>query len=208
VSRRARGSAGTPAQQARLAAAEARAREAVRRLRELEPRWREPQSAFPRDSVEGSIAHREAVARAAEARFAEVLPRGFGTYENYVAFGQSLRDGLRAAGYRDVEPMLRGSAVTGESFRTGERFDVGRTSDYDLALASPTLMQRATELGIRMREGGARTEPLESRHLDALGLSNLRALLQEQAGRPVSFMIYSSRQVVTRRGPSRPILGR
>jgi hypothetical protein len=39
----------------------------------------------------------------------------------------------------------------------------------------------------------------------------LRALvdnLRDQANRPVSVMIYGSQDAVTRRGPSRPILGR
>jgi hypothetical protein len=64
---------GTPAQQTRLAVAEARSREATRRLRELEPTWQAPQSFVSPDSVEGRIAHREATARAAEARLAEIL---------------------------------------------------------------------------------------------------------------------------------------
>jgi filamentous hemagglutinin len=116
-------------------------------------------------------------------------------------------DGLRAAGYRDVEPMMRGSAVTGENFRTGVPFDVRRTSDYDVALVSPTLMQRAIELGIPLRGGGTRTEPTRGRSLEGLGLASVRDTLRAQEGRPVSFMIYSSRYAVTRRGPSRPILG-
>ena len=71
ASRRPRGSAGTPAQEARHDAAAARAREAVRRLRELEPTWQGPQSVS--ETIEGRIAHLEATARAAEARLAEIL---------------------------------------------------------------------------------------------------------------------------------------
>ena len=199
---------GTPAQQVRLDIANARAREATRRLHELEPTWQGPQSLIDPDSIEGRISHYEAAAKAAEARLAEVLPKGFGTYERYVEFGQSMRDGLRAAGYNDVVPMIRGSAVTGESFRTGEAFDVGRRSDYDVALASPTLMQRATQLGIPLREGRARTGPLSRGDLDHLGLGELAVNLRDQMDRPVNFMVYNSRQAVTRRGPSRPILGK
>ena len=62
---------GTPAQEARHAAAEARAREATRRLRELEPTWNGPESVS--NTIEGQIAHQEATARAAEARLAEIL---------------------------------------------------------------------------------------------------------------------------------------
>jgi hypothetical protein len=110
--------------------------------------------------------------------------------------------------YQDVEPMIRGSAVTGESFRTGEPFDVGRRSDYDISLVSPTLMQRAADLGIPLRGGGTRTGPLGESALRELGLRELAGNLRDQADRPVSFMIYSSRHAVTRRGPSRPILGK
>ena len=73
VSRRPRGVAGTPAQEAQFAAAWVRALAARRRLRELDPTWRPPQSAHPPGSIEGQIRHQEGVARAAEARFAEIL---------------------------------------------------------------------------------------------------------------------------------------
>lgn len=195
----------TPGQAVRFAVAEPAAREAMRRVQSLEPSWR-PTRSFV-ETIEGAIVRANANAREAESRLAEVLPRGFNTYESYVAFGQSMREGLRAAGYRDVEPMIRGSAVTGENFRTGVPFDVRRTSDYDVALVSPTLMQRAIELGIPVRGGGTRTEPIRGRRLEELGLANVRDALREQEGRPVSFMIYSSRHAVMRRGPSRPILG-
>jgi hypothetical protein len=194
----------TPGQAARFAAVEPGAQAAIRRVQQLDPGWRPRPSLI--ETIEGAIARAESNAREAEARLAEVLPRGFGTYENYVAFGQSLRDGLRAAGFRDVEPMIRGSAVTGESFRTGQPFDVGRRSDYDLALVSPTLMQRAIDLGIPLRGGGTRTVPLGNNALARLELRELVENLRNQADRPVSFMIYGSRQAVTRRGPSRPIV--
>ena len=196
----------TPGQAARFAVTEAAARQAIRRVRELDPSWRPRPSAF--ETIEGAISRAEANAREAQARLAEVLPRGFGTYENYVAFGQSLRDGLRGAGYRDVEPMIRGSAVTGESFRTGQPFDVGRRSDYDISLVSPTLMQRAIDLGIPLRGGGTRTRPLSQNDLNDLGLIGLAGRLSRQMERDVNLMIYSSRGSVTRRGPSRPILGK
>jgi hypothetical protein len=196
----------TPGQAARFAVAEPRAREAMRRVRDLDPGWRPAPSAI--ETIEGAIARANANTREAEARLAEVLPRGFGTYENYVTFGQSVRDGLRAAGYRDVEPLIRGSAVTGENFRTREPFDASRRSDYDIALVSPSLMQRAIDLGIPLRGRGTRTEPIRGARLDELGLGSLRNMVREQEGGPVSFMIYSSRHAVTRRGPSRPILGK
>ncbi len=63
----------TPAQEIRLSNAEARAREATRQLRELEPDWRGPSSFIDPNSVEGEIAKLDATARAAEARLAQIL---------------------------------------------------------------------------------------------------------------------------------------
>ncbi|MEQ1650330.1 MAG: phage portal protein, partial [Hyphomicrobiaceae bacterium] len=71
VSRRRAGPTGTPAQEVRLDAAAAQARDATRRVRELDPEWRGPQSVTA--GMEGAIAHQEATARAAEARLNEVL---------------------------------------------------------------------------------------------------------------------------------------
>jgi hypothetical protein len=71
ASRRRSGQGGTPAQETRHAVAAARARDATRRLRELEPTWEGPQSAS--ETIEGRIAHQEATAAAAEARLAEIL---------------------------------------------------------------------------------------------------------------------------------------
>lgn len=104
--------------------------------------------------------------------------------------------------------MIRGSAVTGESFRTGQPFDVGRRSDYDIALVSPTLMQRAIDLGVPLRGGGTRTRRLRGEELTDFDLRDLAASLGRSAERDVSFVIYNSQPAVTRRGPSRPILGR
>jgi filamentous hemagglutinin len=99
---------------------------------------------------------------------------------------------LARAGYGNVEPILQGSAVTGKSFKTGQEFDIGRVSDFDIALASPELLQRAQSLGIGLRSGGTRTGPLSARDLQALGLKDLSSKLSGQAGREVNFMIYDS----------------
>lgn len=67
---RARYPAATPAQEVRLAIAEAHARDAAARARERVPDWRPPTSLT--SSIEGEIAHAEAVARSAERALAEV----------------------------------------------------------------------------------------------------------------------------------------
>jgi hypothetical protein len=60
----------TPAQQARLAVSQARAEDAVRRMREIEPNWR-PRPSLS-EGVEGAILTNESVAREAQARLAEL----------------------------------------------------------------------------------------------------------------------------------------
>jgi hypothetical protein len=65
-----------PGQAARLALAEARAHDAISRVRELDPKWRPQPSAF--ESVEGLIRTYEAEAVEAEARIAELARNGIG----------------------------------------------------------------------------------------------------------------------------------
>jgi RHS repeat-associated protein len=129
-------------------------------------------------------------------------PHGFGSSEEFAKFGKDVRSGLERAGYRDVEPILQGSAVTGKSYRTGQPFDVGRASDFDVALASPSLFNRAKEVGVGLRGGGTRTAPLSTRNLDALGLRDLSNQLSRQVGREVNFMIYKEPAGALNRAPS------
>ena len=75
-------------------------------------------------------------------------------------------------------------------------------SDYNIALSSPQLFQRAKEVGIGLRQQGVRTGPLRPEHLERLGLSGLNSQLSTQAGRPVNFMIYQSIDDAVGRSPS------
>ena len=130
------------------------------------------------------------------------IPRGFGNAADFEAFGHDLYSGLEVAGYDDVTAVFQGSAVTGESFRTGAAFDSGRESDFDIALASPGLLDRASSLGIGLRSRGTRTGPLTASQLQRLGLGDLAADLGVTAGRPVRFMIFESAAGAMARGPS------
>ena len=70
----------TPAQQARLAVADARAREAVARVQQLDPNWRAPQSLTSRDTrdnVEVMIRAKEAETREAEGRYIALSRAGY-----------------------------------------------------------------------------------------------------------------------------------
>jgi filamentous hemagglutinin len=149
----------------------------------------------------------------AEAKAAEVaaknlevsVPHGFGSADEFAKFGTDIRTHLSRAGYQDVEPILQGSAASGRSFNTGAAFDLGRTSDFDIALASPTLLARAKELGIDLRQGGTRTGPLTQRDLAALGLREMANQMSKQAGRPVNFMVFQAPAAAIERAPSIPL---
>ena len=130
------------------------------------------------------------------------VPYGFANAEKFAQFGSTVRSGLSKAGFNDVEPILQGSAVTGRSFSTGQPFDVGRVSDFDVALASPTMLNRAKELGIELRSGGLRTGPLMEKDLKSLGLYDLSIQLTKQTGREVNFMIYNAPVTAVDRAPS------
>ena len=128
------------------------------------------------------------------------VPLGFANPESFARFGRQLYAGLESAGYPDVYAAVRGSAVTGESFRTGAPFDVGRRSDLDVALASPTLFQRARELGIALRSAGHRTKPLDPDELRALGLMPVVQVLRQRMARRISIMIYDLPAFIEQRG--------
>jgi hypothetical protein len=66
----------TPGQAARLEVVEARARDAINRVREVDPNWRPSPSVY--ESVEGLIRAREADAQQAHARFLELQRNGIG----------------------------------------------------------------------------------------------------------------------------------
>jgi filamentous hemagglutinin len=131
-----------------------------------------------------------------------LVPSGFADAKEFSTFGGSVRDGLLKAGYSNVDPILQGSAITGKSYRTGQPFDVGRASDFDIALASPELLDKASSLGIGLRSGATRTGPLSVRDLKVLVLEDLASQLSKQAGRDVNFMIYGSTTSAISRAPS------
>ncbi len=131
------------------------------------------------------------------------FPLGFRSLGQFRQFGQALKAGLKRAGFADADAAFQGSSVTGKSFRTGEAFDAGRISDFDIALSSPTLLDRARSLGIALRGGGTRTGPLSAAHIEQLGLTEMQARLTGMAGgRPVNFMIFGDKTHVAAKGAS------
>jgi filamentous hemagglutinin len=90
----------------------------------------------------------------------------------------------------------------GQSWRTGQPFDEGRVSDWDLSLAGEDIFAAAQRAGIKLRGGGTRTGPLDREQLQKLGLLELQDSLDVTTHRNVSFMIYRSPEDVMNQGPS------
>lgn len=103
-------------------------------------------------------------------------------------------DRLRAGVGAGVEPVFQGSAVTGRNHVTGQAFDAGRVSDFDIGLVDAGLFERADALGERTKTQPNRIGPVElgSDLARRLGLDEtLRELSRLAGGRPVKFMLYA-----------------
>jgi hypothetical protein len=118
------------------------------------------------------------------------VPLGFADAQEFAAFGATLTKGLADSGYGDAVPVFQGSAVTGVKFTSGEPFDAGRRSDFDIAIADARLSGEAEAMGVRFRSRPPRTEPLTDKHLRLLGLKDLIDLLSTRSEREVHVMIY------------------
>ncbi len=132
---------------------------------------------------------------------AHEVPLAFESAADFADFGSRLHAGLAAAGHPDAVAIVVGSSVTGRRFLTGAAFDAGRLSDVDVAVASPSLMDRAAGLGVELRSGGARTAPLSAAQVRALGLDEVTSQLSDRAGHPVKLMVYRDPEVALRRSP-------
>jgi hypothetical protein len=131
------------------------------------------------------------------------LPLGFSQPSEFAAFGDTLYAGLDGAGFANAQAGFQGSSVTGRAFKAPHApFDVGRVSDFDIALSSPELFEQARAAGVGLRQQGSRTGPLMPEHLERLGLSSLSTQLSKQAGREVNFMIYRSMDDAMGRSPT------
>jgi RHS repeat-associated protein len=140
------------------------------------------------------------------------VPHGFYTADEFANFGDELQAGLRGIGIDDAHGILQGSSVTGvrrfskPGIPAGTPFDAIRTSDFDVAIASPQLLRRADSLGIPLRGRGTRSQPLGALDLQALGLQDLPGNLSQRLfksnGRDINLIITNSAETAFSRGPS------
>ena len=141
---------------------------------------------------------------------AEVLqtgrPLGLRSDEAFDAFKNILRKAAKDL-LGDTRFGIRGSAVTGDGFDDVTKkfdkgfFDIGRKSDYDFAVMSPTLFQRALALGVKVNKDGTRTIQLKVEDLKELGLDTLLRDIHSLTGREdTEIVLYKTQQVFARRG--------
>jgi filamentous hemagglutinin len=127
----------------------------------------------------------------------------FGLLEISATIRRVRRQRLARAGFKGAKGAFQGSAVTGRSAETGELFDVGRTSDFDVALTGQELLDKARELGVEIRGSGKSTGPLNDEAIEKLGLTELRATLTRLAGgRTVHFKIFADESTAMARAPT------
>jgi hypothetical protein len=199
----------TQSRETRLSNAEARLAAALDRIKRVDPEWQRPQSVRSDGpvNVEQRIRGLLDEAQVIEARITVVerggVPLGF-TRETFRGYGRTAQQELEAAGHRDAEPVLRGSAVTGYKYATGQRFDDGRRSDLDFAIVSQRLFRQAQDIGVEVR-GRTRTVPLNGEELRKLNLEPVVRQLSMQTNRKNSIVIYETREALEQKGPFLPL---
>lgn len=112
-------------------------------------------------------------------------PLGFHSWTKFEDFGKTFREHAPTS---DSKLFFGGSSVTGRSFLEGRPF--GPHSDYDLAIVSEELLEKAKKIRVPLRTGNSRTVPLTNKHLKVLGLTNALDELKKKSNYKVSFMIY------------------
>jgi hypothetical protein len=157
------------------------------------------------ETARGEIEANRLLAQQYEARVTVIqrggVPLGFNSMEEFRGFSWDARSSLALSGNSDAEPYLRGSAVTGYRYETGEPFDSGYRSDLDFALVSPRLMERAQQLSVPTMGQGTRTVPLPNRILQEMGLYDSISQMRTQTGRRGTFVIFKDLESLTKRGP-------
>jgi hypothetical protein len=109
----------------------------------------------------------------------------------WTAFRQEVNESLQDSPYPRATAFMRGSSVTGFSYRTKMTIDLSGPSDFDAAIVSPELFGEMRSEGIPLygARGGDRTIPLSSEVLESYGIRGLPSRVNNI---PVSYMIYSS----------------
>lgn len=125
------------------------------------------------------------------------IPFGFANEADFLEFSRVLRAGLPEG----VEPVFKGSAVTGvkavtsKGIKAGTPFDVGRKSDFDIGLISEDLTTRTALIdGVRIKTQPTRIGPIGIGSDAALNLelNDLLIRLEGLSNRKVEFNLFDT----------------
>jgi hypothetical protein len=128
------------------------------------------------------------------------IPYGFKSFEEYQVFGKVLRTDAPEG----TAVFFQGSSVTGRNSKTGKVFDVGRQSDFDIALANKSIFDRARQSGYKAKDG-TRIWPLSDEQLKDLRLLEYAGKARKYSGRRAEFMLFDNSNSVRTR-PSIEVL--
>ena len=108
----------------------------------------------------------------------------------------AVQAGFAKVGLKDAKIFMQGSAVTGVKYETKEAFDVGRKSDFDIAVVQGELFEKAKDLGLIKGDRSIPIDFKDTETLAKLGLTEMQEKLSKLAGRPVNFMIFETEAAV------------
>ncbi|MCL4713376.1 MAG: LysM peptidoglycan-binding domain-containing protein [Hyphomonadaceae bacterium] len=122
----------------------------------------------------------------------------------WTQFRGDVTGALNSSNFRGAEGYLRGSAVSGVSFRRGILGGgTGGPKDFDAAIVSSGLFNAARDAGFGVRGGATRTEPLTAGDLARLGV---RGLPPDINNLRVTYVIFNSSSAMYQRpGPAVPL---
>ncbi|WMJ75636.1 RHS repeat-associated core domain-containing protein [Cytophagaceae bacterium ABcell3] len=126
---------------------------------------------------------------------------GFKSFGQLNQFGSQIKATLARRGFKNSDIFMQGSSVTGKSFRSGVPFDVGRVSDFDVAISNPELLKKGQSLDLG-KAGRGYSMPLGVEDMKKLGFGDLAESLSNRFGRDVNFRIFENEDAVRSKGKS------
>lgn len=123
---------------------------------------------------------------------------GFKSFGQLRQFGEQIRATFARGGFPGSEIFMQGSAVTGFSYETKMPFDIGRISDFDVAVVNPELLKKAQNLNLAKPER-LYSKPLKLADMEILGFGELASDLSQKYGREVNFRIFGDKTEISRK---------
>lgn len=103
----------------------------------------------------------------------------------------------------NTDVYFQGSSATGYKHSTGEKFDVNRRSDIDIAIVNDDLylgaLNAPKDKKFKQKTGPLRIGPLTDNQAEYLKLDDLRLKLSQISGRDVELMLFDNSTEALRR---------